>query len=394
MPLPAPDVGTVLRLGANTTTSIGSLPLNGLLDEVYFFNQAITPAQIQTLLTTNTFATSTASVLPNGTPVNITSSTATLDVNGTSQIIGSLNGVAGSTIALGGGSLTIGVDNSTSSFAGNITDAGSANSATGGSIVKVGSGSLTLNGNNSYTGSTTVSAGTLVIGKSFTTGGAVSIASGSSLVLSQNGSHVLSTPSLSITGSGTLDLKDNDLLVPYTSVSPAAAIRNYLIAGYHGGAWNGTGGIDSSLAAGETAIGYGDAADLGITSIDGVPIAGNAVIVKYTYYGDSSLDGKVDLGNDFDLFLEGYLTGAGTWELGDYNYDGKVDNTDFHIFVDAIKTQGVSQGELDAFIAASPLLSNAQKASLISVVPEPSAIAALTLAAGIFTSRRRSNRRK
>ncbi len=54
--------------------------------------------------------------------------------------------------------------------------------------------------------------------------------------------------------------------------------------------------------------------------------------MKYTYVGDSSLDGKVDLGNDFNLFtLIGYLTPNSNTRgnFGDYNYDGVVNNDDF-----------------------------------------------------------------
>ncbi len=69
-----------------------------------------------------------------------------------------------------------------------------------------------------------------------------------------------------------LDLNNNDLVVSYTTTSPAATIGALLTAGYNGGAWNGN-GIASSAAASHPgqALGYGDAADLGITSIDGNP---------------------------------------------------------------------------------------------------------------------------
>ncbi len=93
-------------------------------------------------------------------------------------------------------------------------------------------------------------------------------------------------------------------------------------------------------------LGYGDAADVGITSLDGVNITGSAVIVKYTYTGDASLDGKVDLGNDFDLFLRGYLGGGTGWVMGDFNYDGMVDTADFQLFVDGAAAQGMAAGRI------------------------------------------------
>jgi fibronectin-binding autotransporter adhesin len=384
----ATDVGKVLRLGVSTDPQDKAVNLDqGSLDEVYFLNQALTPAQIQALFTSNTFSVPVLTILPTATPVNITAAGATLDVNGVTQTIGSLAGVSGSAVALGGGSLTIGADNTSTTFAGNITDSGSASAATGGSITKLGSGALALNGNNAYTGPTNVNSGVLALGKSFTSGSAVSISAGAALVMSQNGAHVLSTPSISITG-GQLDLKDNDLLVPYSGASPISTIRSYLVTGYSGGAWNGV-GIDSTLASGAKALGYGEAADLGIAAIDGVSITGNAVVVKYTYYGDSSLDGKVDLGNDFNLFLQGFLNHGSGWELGDYNYDGVINTADFQLFVDGFKTQGGSLGALENVIATSAELSVSQRASLLSIVPEPSTGAMLLIIAAAAAQRRR-----
>jgi fibronectin-binding autotransporter adhesin len=225
--------------------------------------------------------------------------------------------------------------------------------------------------------------------------GGLNVAAGSMAVSSNGGLNTVNSLTVGDNTSATaaqLDLNNNDLVVSYTTTSPAATIGALLTAGYNGGAWNGN-GIASSAAASHPgqALGYGDAADLGITSIDGNPIAGNAVIVKYTYAGDASLDGKVDLGNDLDLFLTGYLTpGATGWDQGDFNYDGTVNNTDFGLLIDGLVSQGTPLGQLDAAIEASPLLSAAQKANLLSVVPEPSTMAVLAMAgAGLMTRRRR-----
>jgi fibronectin-binding autotransporter adhesin len=71
-----------------------------------------------------------------------------------SETVGSLSG-SGS-VALGSRTLSTGGDNSSTTFAGVIGGTGS--------VVKQGSGSLTLIGVNTYSGTTTVSAGTLVLG--------------------------------------------------------------------------------------------------------------------------------------------------------------------------------------------------------------------------------------
>src|SRR6201999_885085 len=100
-------------------------------------------------------------------------------------------------------------------------------------------------------------------------------------------------------------------------------IASLLKTGYNAGAWNGT-GIASSVghadASHSTALGYIDNADFAYASIDGEPVGDHSIVVKFTSYGDSSLDGKVDLGNDFNLFLQGYIGHGSGWELGDYNY--------------------------------------------------------------------------
>ncbi len=181
----------------------------------------------------------------------------------------------------------------------------------------------------------------------------------------------------------------------------ADSIRALITAGYNGGAWNGV-GINSSAAAADathvSAVGYGVPADVGITTLGSMAITGNPIIVKYTYDGDGSLDGKVDLGNDFVLFLAGYLNPgllntSDMWELGDYNYDGVVDNTDFGLFIDGFKQQGGSLGELEGVIESNASLSTAQRASLLSVVPEPSTFGLLTAGAGLLAARRRRRQR-
>jgi fibronectin-binding autotransporter adhesin len=199
--------------------------------------------------------------------------------------------------------------------------------------------------------------------------------------------------SLTITSPGKFELNNNPLIIDYTTTSPASTIRGYLTTGYNAGKWDGV-GIDSSAAHTDinkrSALGYAEAADVGITTLGGQTISGKAVLVKYTYYGDSSLDGKVDLGNDFNLFLQGFAaTNASSWVLGDYNYDGRVDSSDFDLFLDSYKSQNGSLGDLDQVIQASPLLSQAQKAQFLSAVPEPSSLAALSAATCLLAASRR-----
>ena len=96
---------------------------------------------------------------------------ATLTLAGGNETIGSLAG-AGNVVL--GYRLTAGGDNTDTTFSGVI-------SGIGNGIVKQGTGTLTLTGNNTYTGSTTVSAGTLIanrVGGALANTTAVSVASG------------------------------------------------------------------------------------------------------------------------------------------------------------------------------------------------------------------------
>ncbi len=85
--------------------------------------------------------------------------------------------------------------------------------------------------------------------------------------------------------SSQLDMNDNDMVVNYTAGnSPIDTIGKLLKSGYNGGTWDGN-GIASTVAHNTpgTALGYADAGDVGIGTFDGTAIAGDAVLVKYTY---------------------------------------------------------------------------------------------------------------
>jgi fibronectin-binding autotransporter adhesin len=80
---------------------------------------------------------------------------ATFDISGGgAQTITDLFGASGSAINLGGNKLTFGTNTAQTAFAGNISGAG-------GALDKKGTGTVILTGTNTYTGGTTVEAGTL-----------------------------------------------------------------------------------------------------------------------------------------------------------------------------------------------------------------------------------------
>ena len=99
-----------------------------------------------------------AGALATGANVNLSSNTVILDISAisaASQTIGSLSGLAGSSIVLGTKNLLAGADNSSTTFTGSL-------SGTGG-LTKQGIGTFTLDGASTHSGDTVVSAGTLAI---------------------------------------------------------------------------------------------------------------------------------------------------------------------------------------------------------------------------------------
>lgn len=110
-----------------------------------------------------------------------TGNTDTFNLNGyTETIAGVLNSNSTySRILLGSGTLTLNTAGSDYSFSGAISGSGS--------IAKTGTGTLALSGNNTYTGSTTVSAGTLTITGTYSSQHARMEATGSGAILNLNG---------------------------------------------------------------------------------------------------------------------------------------------------------------------------------------------------------------
>ncbi|MFM1903064.1 MAG: hypothetical protein RLZZ440_964, partial [Planctomycetota bacterium] len=241
-------------------------------------------------------------------------------------------------------------------------------------VQKTGGGTLVYDGYNTYTGPTTVSAGTLevVYGEAVQattvtvdTGATLSVASYASLhtpgvivdggtlsaatldvnnttgitSLALNAGTITGSPTVTITGGGQmslvqdarvtagigslsidqaggggrLDVGAGEVTVAAGGIS-AADLRADLIAGRNGGAWNGTTGIISSTAAaagGTRAVGYVVAGD-------------GSARVSYAAPGDVDLSGQV---NVFDLVSinSAGKYGAGSasvWSAGDFNYDG------------------------------------------------------------------------
>ena len=125
----------------------------------------------------------------------VVASGATLALNNHNQTIGSLAGVAGSSVDLANKRLVIGANNADTTFAGVISQSGG-----GAELHKTGTGTLTLTGANTYTGHTEVLGGKLAVNGSLA----------SALITVKNGATLEGTGSMISTG--TLKIEANSTL--------------------------------------------------------------------------------------------------------------------------------------------------------------------------------------
>jgi hypothetical protein len=181
----------------------------------------------------------------------------------------------------------------------------------------------------------------------------LSLSSGGVATMPTNGNRYLFTRGLSIAPGAKLDLADNDLIWDYDGDSPFLTARGYVVTGRD----TGTGGITSSATTGKTVLAIVDNAVYGKTSWNDELIDETTLIGKYTYYGDSNLDGKVT-GDDYvaiDSNL-GRNPGTSQWFQGDFNFDGDVSGDDY-VSVDA----NLGLGTLD------PASYDAEQAEMVAI---------------------------
>lgn len=128
-----------------------------------------------TTISAGTLRLSLGTAIPDSSAVSANAG-ATFDLNNNNETIGSLSGAG--TVNLGSGLLTTGGLNTSTTHSGVIGGAG-------GSLTKTGTGTLTLSGANTYTGGTTISAGTFALGASdrLADTGSVNVASGATFSL-------------------------------------------------------------------------------------------------------------------------------------------------------------------------------------------------------------------
>jgi autotransporter-associated beta strand protein len=286
-----------------------------------------------------------------------------------------------------------------------VTATGSTNTTLAGSISgsggisMAGSGTLALAGNNSYTGGTTVSSGTLLVKHvnglgSTTVGPGLAISNGATTNLQAGLNGPVQLPGLSIDGgsispTSTLDITNNNIVVHNGDISTTVKqARSGLNSS--GALWAGP-GLTSSTAAADAAA-HGNSTTFAVGAIQNIDknasaiystwpaspspasgisgLATTDVLMKYTYFGDADLNGVVDNTTDYDLWSNGFtnpgLAATNPWLYGDFDYSGVVDNTtDYDLWSTGFAHQG---GPLSG---NSPTGSGAPS---VQPVPEPAGI--------------------
>jgi fibronectin-binding autotransporter adhesin len=264
-----------------------------------------------------------------------------------------------------------------------VVGSGSAQAATtfsggisgNGDVAKDGPGTLVLAGSaNTYSGATIVSDGNVIVRGSLTHTASLAIQNDAvvQLATSGNGTNVVRAGAISIDPAAKLDVTDNKLI---TADAVGAAAFDGTYDGVSGLIQAGR--IGSSLISGAvTAVGAAEAQqvkslpDPAQTAIwAGHTVTGSDTLVMYTYGGDATLDGKINVDDYGRIDLNAPLPGVSGWFNGDFNYDGKINVDDYGII------------DFDVAVQGPPF-------STIRAVPEPSVpgmvigVMAITMARG------------
>ena len=332
--------GGLAKAGAGTLTLVGTSSYSGA---------TLVSAGTLAALGNSAFSSSSAFTVNGG---------ATLDISGANNSLGSLAG-SGS-VSLGNAYLTVGSDNSSTLFDGDITG--------GGKLFKTGTGTLTLSGNSNFSGGTTISGGTLSLGSDnaagtgdITTTGSIidyadTVVIGNTIIVSSDHTQLQVTNVLA-TAEQSGDITDDGNARPIEKIG----LGTLILSGF-----NDYGG-DTKVTAGTLVLANG-----------------NSSVATSNYFVNSGATLSLGTFADFDVnSLNNGIGGGGIVDVGFGSRlfigdSGLTSNTTF-------SGQFTGDGELTIEKAASLTLNGNVSHELGDVTLCSCSTGSLTLSAGSFT---------
>ena len=352
--------------------------------------------------------------------------TGILNINGTSTVnmVGGdiLGGGGTSTITLNGGTLDLqyhNLDTSGGPIANLNLQTGTLKNVleiNGGGVglTKTVAGTLIVDGVNAYTGNTNVNAGTLALAAGGSITGSTTITVASGAIANINGTVPTNA---TVNANGTTNFGGTTANAPLTRTLAALNIAGGVTASItpSTNAFTPTFLSPTSLSFGDGSakldltnnaiIATGDQ-DVALTLIQSgqvfsstladpnhalgytsVPSSSNMEI-RYTFKGDTKLDGKVNVGDLGALATNYNTTGGMSWANGDFNQDHTVNVADLGALATNYNVQLGSGSSSAGGLSAEPLAVVAASALSSAAVPEPSTFALLGLGALGQMSRR------
>jgi autotransporter-associated beta strand protein len=248
-----------------------------------------------------------------------------------------------------------------------------------------GTDTLTLTGGLNAIGYSVLKTGTGTVQVAPFSAASLDVSAGKVQLLASHPIGVLEVTSLAVGSGATLDIGNNAADIASGNLAAITALAS---TGYSRGSWAGAGITSSSAAADSThltAVGViqnnqsGTAIYTVGNQFEGTTPGVGDVLVKYTYYGDTNLDGRVN-SSDYTRVDNGYLSHLTGWFNGDFNYDGIINGSDYTLIDNAFNQQG-------AVLSTQIAGPTAEVAGANTTVPEPAGV--MWLFAGLgFLSRR------
>jgi autotransporter-associated beta strand protein len=324
-------------LSGNATinnTGVTSVVLNAISDGGAGDSLTTTGSGSVTLAGTSTYSGSTSVAGGTLTIAGVLTSSNMINGTGTSNLVLASAGALPATATVSLGATANAFVNAAQTFT-SLASAGTATFSSGATVIGTGNGvgsgaggAQTIGGI-SGTGSLTVN-GTANLYASTITQNLITIGSSSTVTIADSaapGNTAATSIVTDISDAGTLDLKNNDLIV--TDTTQYATIKALINSAADGAKWDMPGITSSSAKANSTTygLGYATAASTGTTVFDGQPVSGTETLVKYTLLGDTQLRGTVGIG-DYNTVVNNYGS-AQDWSGGDFHYGGVVGIGDY-----------------------------------------------------------------